>query len=575
MKPARLNRFFALAPVMVAGFAANVDAADLYWDANGNTTTATGGAGTWGTANTWRSGSSTGTLQTWADGNTAVFGGSTGNVVINSNVALDQLKITVGTTAGGYSVGSSGSGAIGFGSSYSASKPAIDGSLSGNATVAAKITGTISGGMIITHGSNITTPGTSGRMYLSNTASDFVGDITVLSGNLHLFSGAAGTATTSRLGNAANKVYLDGGAIFNSGNPGTNAWTRETIVESASGIGTNIAATGNQVNDLTGKFTGSGNLTRYTNLANSATAISEVRFSGDMSGYTGTIENAVPVISGAALAANSIMVIQTTATSGGAWKLSGGTMKLNTTDDTHIANGTGKGDLVINGGTLDLNGKSETINGLSGTGGIVQNQLAATASTLTLGDGDADASFAGALRDNAGTGGTLALTKIGDGVQSLGGSCSYTGATLVSAGTLLVNGALGNTAVTVANDARIGGHGAIGGSVHFDAGAEFVFSTSQTLTINGTAVTFGGFSIADLTGLSNSVADGVYTLIDGTATVSPANLANLGIENSQPLGNNKFAFFEIGSLKVHVIPEPGVAWLGGLGLLGLLRRRRA
>lgn len=173
------------------------------------------------------------------------------------------------------------------------------------------------------------------------------------------------------------------------------------------------------------------------------------------------------------------------------------------------------------------------------------------------------------------TGSTLALTKIGDGVQTLGGSSSYTGATLVSAGTLLVNGALGNTAVTVANDARIGGGGTIGGSIHFNAGADFVFSTSQTLTINGTAVTFGGFSIADLTGLSNSVADGVYTLIDGTATVSPANLANIGIENSQPLGNNKFAFFEIGSLKVHVIPEPGVAWLGGLGLLALLRRRRA
>ena len=590
MKPHQALRISSLIPTLAAGIVSNAFAADRYWD-GGTTNIGTNGdgvsaysAGNWSTSvQNWDQGSGQAHV-VWNNSNldNAIFGGTAATasrtVTLTSAVTVNQLKITTGNTTNAYTigVGTDTANPLTFGGSYNeTTNITIDASLSGNSTVAAKITGTITGGLIIKHGSNITTPGASGRMYLSNANSDFVGDVTVLGGNIHLFSGAAGTATASRLGNAANKVYLKGGAIFNSGNLATNAWTRETIVETASGIGTNITAAGTQVNDFTGKISGSGNLTRYANLANSATAVSEVRFSGDMSGYTGTIENTVPTLVGAALASNSIMVIQTTATSGGGWKLTGGTLKLNTTSDTHIANGAGKSDLVVNGGTLDMNGKSETINGLSGTGGVIQNQLAATASTLTLGDGDATASYSGAIRDNGGTGGTVALTKIGAGVQTLGGSSTYTGNTLVSGGTLLVSGSLGNTAVTVGTDARIGGGGTLGGTLHFDDGADFQFSTTQTLTVNGASVTFGGFSIADIAGLDNTVDNGTYTLIGGTAVVSTTNLANVGLANAYDLGNGKAAFFEIGSLKVTVVPEPGAILLGGLGLLGFLHRRRA
>ena len=63
----------ALTAIVLLGAPAHgVKAADLFWDANGDTTAATGGTGNWVTpsTNTWHNGSSAGALQTWADGET-------------------------------------------------------------------------------------------------------------------------------------------------------------------------------------------------------------------------------------------------------------------------------------------------------------------------------------------------------------------------------------------------------------------------------------------------------------------------------------------------------------------------
>ena len=91
----------------------------------------------------------------------------------------------------------------------------------------------------------------------------------------------------------------------------------------------------------------------------------------------------------------------------------------------------------------------------------------------------------------------------------------------------------------------------------FDAGADFVFSTTTTLDVAG-VVTFGGFGIADLVGLDSSVAVGTYTLIDGTGTVDFTNVINVGMANAVSLGGGKSAYLKSGSLEVVVtaIPEP-------------------
>ncbi|MES2920606.1 MAG: autotransporter-associated beta strand repeat-containing protein [Verrucomicrobiota bacterium] len=61
--------------------------------------------------------------------------------------------------------------------------------------------------------------------------------------------------------------------------------------------------------------------------------------------------------------------------------------------------------------------------------------------------------------------GTIAVTKIGTGAATFSGANTYTGPTAVNVGRMNVTGSLGNTAVSVAGGATLGGNGDIGGSV--------------------------------------------------------------------------------------------------------------
>jgi autotransporter-associated beta strand protein len=268
---------------------------------------------------------------------------------------------------------------------------------------------------------------------------------------------------------------------------------------------------------------------------------------------------------------------------GAALTITGGTARL---DGAHEDQIYGDSTVHITGGTLDMNGRNESIRGLTGDGGSVHNDAAATTSTLTVGEilggGAANYTYGGVLSDGAGT---LALTKIGSGTQTLSGSNTYTGATTVSAGTLLITGALGATDVTVAAGATLGGDGVIGGNLSFGAGgkldltgASLGLSSTGILTLADTAtLTLAGFSFADITGWdAAAAADGTYTLVDGDFT--------LVIEGSTPtestpfwlVAGEKYGYFQQGSLQAVIVtvPEPGAALLALLGAPLLLRRRR-
>jgi autotransporter-associated beta strand protein len=140
----------------------------------------------------------------------------------------------------------------------------------------------------------------------------------------------------------------------------------------------------------------------------------------------------------------------------------------------------------------------------------------------TIGGDNHSATFYGQI-----SGSSVSVTKSGTGVETLAGVCSYTGATTVSSGTLLVSGTLGNTPVTVAGG-TLSGAGVIGSG----AGGAVISASNGMIAPGNTAGAGGALTIGDglsLTqstlafGLSNSPAannsDGII-LTGGTLSVT-------------------------------------------------------
>ncbi len=102
-------------------------------------------------------------------------------------------------------------------------------------------------------------------------------------------------------------------------------------------------------------------------------------------------------------------------------------------------------DVRINGGTLDFNGRSDAMDSLNGTGGTITNGLAGSLSQLGVGNAGslqsglnftARASYGGTITDGAGQ---IELIKIGNGVQELTGTNTYTGKTSIAAGLIRIS----------------------------------------------------------------------------------------------------------------------------------------
>jgi autotransporter-associated beta strand protein/T5SS/PEP-CTERM-associated repeat protein len=245
-----------------------------------------------------------------------------------------------------------------------------------------------------------------------------------------------------------------------------------------------------------------------------------------------------------------------------------GTLNLNggTVTATKISGGTGSATVNFNGGVLkakrdeaNLIENLDTANVESGGIKIDSNGFAvATSQALT------------------GTGG---LEKLGAGSLTLNAASTYTGPTLVSAGTLTLalNSSI-TSAVTVAGGAALGGAGTIADNLSFNSGAKFVFSLTERLLVTGASVSFVDFGIDDLVGLTSATDEGTYTIIGGSATINTNGLLNVGSASAYNLGNGKSAYFSEGSLQVTVVPEPStyaLLVLAGLGLAGhVIRRRR-
>ncbi len=371
-------------------------------------------------------------------------------------------------------------------------------------------------------------------------------------------------------GAAANDLVISGVISQNTGAGSGN----KSVTKDGAGTlllsGANTYAGGTTVNG--GTLTGSAG----------------VLFDSTQGGSFGT--GAITVQSGATIRSSGNFVI------GGGQNT---TRTLNLTGGTANITGAGAGGEYIKtinmtAGTLTADNGTVYFRAPNGGGTTVNSLAAATPSTITtrvdltfgnlavsVADGAAaeDLVISGAITQNTGAGtGAKSVTKTGDGTLVLSGTSSYTGATTASAGTLLISGALGNTAVSVANDAVFGGTGTVGGNVSFDGNSFLqVVNIADALVIGGT-VTFGsGFGIDNILGLDWDALtlNQSYTLLSTTTVFNDTLIENFGIDNKFAVGTDRYAYFQNGSLAVVVIPEPQAALLGGLGLLALLRRRRA
>ena len=211
-----------------------------------------------------------------------------------------------------------------------------------------------------------------------------------------------------------------------------------------------------------------------------------------------------------------------------------------------ISNGDGKGNLIVTAGSFKMNGFSETINGLSGAGTV---DGISGAPTLTVGDNNATSAFTGVIKNTAGS---LALTKIGSGTLTLSGANTYTGATTVSAGSLVINGAVGSSSIVV--DGSLGGSGVMANATLSGSGSINPGNSPGIMTASATDPTGGldyNFEFTSTAGPTWSDAtNSVNDVLRLTSATTPFTAALGG-------ANVLSVYFNVGSLSL------GDAFTGG------------
>jgi fibronectin-binding autotransporter adhesin len=281
------------------------------------------------------------------------------------------------------------------------------------------LTYTLAGSNAITGGTNLTLSG-SGILVVTNT-NDYSGGTIIQNGTLRVGSGTAtiGSGNISFAANAPSSARLQ---LY-----GNNFAT--------SGLTTDPANPGTPV--VENGAAGSSTLT----IANTSN-VNGVVFAGILQDGAGGGNLGINI------AGNFNVTLAGANTYSGSTTLTSGDLLAGANNT--LPHGAGKGTVVFNGGVLDVNGYTVTINqaAYSGASGYVTNNAFGTVGTLAVGDGNTSSTLGVLLMDG---GGTLAMSKVGNGLVTVTGNNSYSGGTTISAGTLQVGSvsALGSGGLTV------------------------------------------------------------------------------------------------------------------------------
>lgn len=477
-----------------------------------------------------------------SNGNT-LFKTGAGTLVLNA-----ALTHTGGTTVAGGLLrlgdgGSLGTGAVNFASDGTPGNPGLVFANTGALTVANAISGY---GSVTQSGAGVTT--------LSG-ANTYGGDTTINAGG------------TIRV--------IDGGAI-GSGSV-TNNGVLKLESTGAITLAGNIAGTGNIVQSGTGTTTITGYNTSTGGISLEAGTLSVVTLAnGGQGSSLGSSSNA----------ASNLLI------AGGATLAYTGATNTTTDRSFSVTGDNTEATLANNGaGTVDF----------SNAAGTVAYDTAGQARTIALaGTNTGDNVFRLKITDNNGA--PVTLKKLGAGRWTMTGLNTFTGATSVSAGTLLVNGSNAASAVTVESGATIGGSGTVG-AITLKAGATLspgANGAGSLGTLNAGALVWNGggtlkFDLGApgtgdkvaLTGIlskgapggylfdfNNTGSVGAYTLVTASTitgfTASDFTFANLGAGLTGNFVVNPGGVV----FNVTVIPETGYAvGAGTLAALLAVRRR--
>jgi len=288
----------------------------------------------------------------------------------------------------------------------------------------------------------------------------------------------------------------------------------------------------------------------------------------------------------------------TTAGTSHIWGISGG---INMTGGTLQSN---NGVSDANGPQLEWNYTDVNTNASAGTATIggrirIRGDGGYAGITFNVANGAAATDLLVSAAITEASGGR-SITKTGDGNMVLSGANNYTGATTVSGGKLIVNGNISTSNTTVQAGATLGGSGTVGAVTVQTNGIFSPGNSPGTLTFTGDlTLNSGSISNFEINSFSLGNYDLAIAAASGTQNVSFNGILNLLFQSGfNTIGSIKIfdfdgysgvftsvvptgladgfsASFDTATGIVTVVPEPAAALLGGLGMLALLRRRRA
>lgn len=566
----RILRMAALLALAGLTSLSSSTATNLYWDANGSTAGA--GAtpdGTWGTSSFWNTDSAggAGTFQSSTASTDDLFfvAGPNGTdsglnnftVTVNGSVNANKITfqslgdITIGNAVGGGTI-TLGAGGLAapddaFGTTDNSANPIINSNIILNANQ----------NWVMTRGTLTVNGSISGTGNLA------------LSGNFaKTFTGSNSYIGATSISNAA--VTLSGSGTFGTGDV--------TMVGTFSGI----------------TFSHSTDITIGNNIggAGSSAAVSKT------GGSTLTLTGANSFTGGTWIQNGAISV---GSINGG---LGSGTIRLGNTSNT--------GTLIYTGSANETITRTISMNGGNNGNAAIQN------------DGTGTLNFTGSLTHNANGSRQLILrgsntgnnqfqsvisnstsptsvTKNEGGKWILTGDNTYTGATMINGGAMIINGnqGLATGLVTINDTAILGGNGILGGELTLNSGGRIAPGTSAG-TLTGAALNWNSGGILDfelgsvsdrlvLTGGLWEMAEGgaygfhftdagglttgLYTLVNFATTTFETGTdfsfsSNIpGLMGDFVLNANNLQF------NVTAVPEPGVTILTLLPLAAYRRRR--